>query len=178
MQRYSSAGPGLFASQQDACHNPCLRVRACVYIYTPCGVYTIHTQGRSVHTGVCTPMASRRWRGYAYNALSQPLQVASWALGPWHSSPVPVPLYQCRTCQPGLPPPCPAAWWVAWGQDLPQRTACPKRCAGCWGSTLPRGAPCWQSRFHGKRTGVQLCPVLNLVPWRHQASWAKDQIPL
>lgn len=63
MQRYSSAGPGLFASQQDACRNPCLRVRTCVYIYTPHRVYTVHTQGHNVHMGLRTLSASRRLRG-------------------------------------------------------------------------------------------------------------------
>lgn len=166
MQRYSSAGPGLFASQQDACRNPCLRVRArmCIYIHTLRCVHRTHTGTQRAHRGAHpTGLVQMPW--VPCNTLSQPLQVASWALGPWHSSPVRVLLYQCCTRQPGLPPPCPAARWVAWGQDTPQCAACLKPCAGCWCSTLPGDALCRQSWFHGKRGGIQPHPVPNLVPW-------------
>lgn len=54
MQRYSSAGPALFASQEEPCRN----LHSCIYIYTACAVYTVHTRGHGVHTGVHTPLGS------------------------------------------------------------------------------------------------------------------------
>ena len=47
MQRYSSAGPALFASQEEPCRN----LHSCIYIHSLCCVHCTHTGTRCAHGG-------------------------------------------------------------------------------------------------------------------------------
>lgn len=137
----------------------------CIYIHTLRCVHPTHTGTQCAHGGAHpTSLAQTVWM--PCTALPQPLQVTSWALGPWHSSPVRVPPYQCCTCQPGLPPPCPAAWRVARGQGrvYPSAQPAPSAVQGASAALSMRMQPCQQSRLHGKRWHSATSPAEPCAP--------------
>jgi len=109
----------------------CVCARVYIYTHTPPVLCTLYTHRDTACTQGCTPRWPRTVCVGALQSAPTALQLAAWAPGPWHSSPVCVRLRWCCPCQPRLLPPCPAARWVAWGQDVPWCTACPKHCAGC-----------------------------------------------
>lgn len=72
----------------------CVCAHVYIYIHMHRGVYTVHTQGHSVHTGVRTPLVLRRWHGCPATRSHSPCRSHP---GHWSHGTAPQHVYCCTS---------------------------------------------------------------------------------